>query len=100
MEIPKDPFIFFAEEDEDETIGSNSFNSNWIRLSFGEETLNKLVKKNAKFVALGYDSAIESLIKEVEHNNNKITVNKSKIGIITIALKLIKNTTIPAAIKV
>jgi hypothetical protein len=41
-EISKDPFIFFAEEDEDETIRSNSFNSNWIRLSFGEETLNKL----------------------------------------------------------
>jgi beta-1,4-mannosyl-glycoprotein beta-1,4-N-acetylglucosaminyltransferase len=41
----KGEFIYFAEEDEDHTIGSNSFNSRWIQISKGSEYLEKLSDK-------------------------------------------------------
>jgi len=44
-------FIFFAEEDESESIGSNKFNSRWIIQCFGEEYLEKI--KNEKIVCCG-----------------------------------------------
>ena len=47
----KGDFIFFAEEDESETIGSNGFNSRWILQSFGKEALEKI--KHNKILCCG-----------------------------------------------
>lgn len=47
----KGEFIFFAEEDESETIGSNGFNSRWILQSFGNKVLEKI--KHNKIVCCG-----------------------------------------------
>jgi beta-1,4-mannosyl-glycoprotein beta-1,4-N-acetylglucosaminyltransferase len=38
-------FIYFAEEDESETIETNSFNSRWVNQCFGPDILNE-IKKN------------------------------------------------------
>lgn len=71
-------FIYFAEEDEDHTIGSNSFNSRWIQISKGDEYLEKL--SDRKIICAGttigsYKNVLEYLaqmiliIREVKDHN-------------------------------
>ena len=71
-------FIYFAEEDEDHTIGSNSFNSRWVHISLGLDNLNKI--SDEKIICAGttlgsyqniinYLSQMTTFLKEVKDKN-------------------------------
>jgi hypothetical protein len=80
-----DEFIYFAEEDEDHTIGSNSFNSRWVHISLGLDNLNKI--KDQKIICAGttlgsyqnilqYLSQITLFLKDVK-DKNPLALNES-----------------------